>query len=149
MQVLKLEPEAILPIRAYEESAGWDLSVFYLSKDERRPLTMTISPQTTRVVRTGLALRPPPGHCILICSRSGLALNSVFVANAPGVIDPNYTGEIKIALYNGGQGPHYIKHGDRIAQALFVPFAAAGDLVEVKYFPKTDRGEKGFGSTGV
>lgn len=149
MQVLRLEPEAIMPIRAYDESAGWDLSAFCLSKEERRPLTIVVAPQTTRVIRTGLALRPPPGHCILVCSRSGLATSSLFVANAPGVVDPNYTGEIKVLMYNGGQAPYFLKHADRIAQALFVPFAAAGDLIEVKHFPETKRGAKGLGSTGA
>lgn len=147
MQVLKLHPDATLPTRAYNESAAWDLSALALN-DASRPFTITLAPHSTRMVRTGLALRPPPGHCILICSRSGLATRSIFVANAPGVVDPDYTGEIKVLLFNGSQEVMYVKHGDRIAQALFLPFAAIGDLIEVKSFPETERGGKGFGSTG-
>lgn len=147
MQVLKLNAEAVLPQRAYAESAAWDLSAMLLN-DAKRPMTATIAPHSTRMIGTGLALRPPPGHCILICSRSGLATRSIFVANAPGVVDPDYTGEIKVLLFNGSMEAAYVKHGDRIAQALFVPFAAAGDFVEVRSFAPTERGPRGFGSTG-
>lgn len=92
-------------------------------------------------------MRPPPGHCIMICSRSGLATQSVFVANAPGIVDPDYIGEIKVILHNGGFMPHYIKHGDRIAQALIVPFARVR-VALVDELPESERGARGFGSTG-
>lgn len=146
LEVLRLHRDATLPTRAYDESAAYDLSA-HLLNDAGRPFTATIAPLTTRLIGTGLALRPPVGHLILICSRSGLALRSVFVANAPGVVDPDYTGEIKVELYNGGQGAHYVKHSDRIAQALIVPYAECF-LHEVQSFPPTVRGEKGFGSSG-
>jgi dUTP pyrophosphatase len=72
----------------------------------------------------------------------------VFVANAPGIVDPDYTGEIRIILFNGGIEPFFIKHGDRIAQLLVVPFAAPS-VVEIEGLPETPRGERGFGSTGA
>lgn len=146
LSILRLRPEAQLPFRAYNESAALDLSAFLLN-ESGRPWTATIAPRSTKLIGTGLALLPPPGHLILICSRSGLAARSIFVANAPGVVDPDYTGEIKVALYNGGLEPAYVKHEDRIAQALVVPFIFCA-LTEVRQFPKTERGNRGFGSSG-
>jgi dUTP pyrophosphatase len=142
----KLNTYAPLPFRAYGESAAWDLSAF-----ARRPdggsFTITLPPRTTKTIGTGLILRAPPGHVLLICSRSGMAMASLFVANSPGVVDPDYVGEIKILLYNGGLEPMYIKHGDRIAQALILPLTVC-NLVETHELPVTTRGTRGFGSTG-
>ncbi len=145
--IRRLSPRAEMPSRAYSESAAFDLAACILSP-AGYPLTWLIAPRTTKLIPTGLAMLPPPGHCILVCSRSGLATRSVFVANAPGVVDPDYTGELRIALYNGGLEPHYVKNGDRVGQALIIPFASCG-LREVEDFPRTERGEKGFGSTGA
>lgn len=144
---LRLHKEAPLPVRAYNESAAWDLSAFTM-EDEGRPRTRTLAPRHSMLIRTGLALRAPPGNVLLVCSRSGLATRSIFVANAPGVIDPDYTGEIQIILFNGGLEPYYVKHGDRIAQVLVVPLTVC-NLLEVSAFEPTNRGEKGFGSTGA
>ena len=109
-------------------------------------MTATIAPHTTKVIRTGLALRPPPGTLILICSRSGYAAKGVFVANAPGVVDPDYIGEIRVALFNGSLEPFYVKHHDRIAQALVMPYIHP-QLRQVESFPPTSRGTRGFGSS--
>lgn len=146
LEVLFLKPDARDPLRAYAHSAGYDLHA-YLKNDAGRPMTATIAPHTTKLLGTGLALRPPYAHLLLICSRSGLAARGVFVANAPGVVDPDYTGEIKVALFNGGLEPLYVKHEDRIAQAIIVPFSTP-PLVTVTMFPRTQRGDHGFGSTG-
>lgn len=148
LRIHRLNPQAFKPIRAYTESAGWDLSAF-LRSEAGHLFTVTIAPNTTKLIPTGLALLPPPNHLVLICSRSGLATKSVFVANAPGVIDPDYTGEVKIILFNGGMEPLYVKHGDRIAQALVVPFARCELKESLGGFAQTERGEKGFGSTGL
>lgn len=147
LQVKKLELSAPMPTRAYSESAGWDLSAFLLN-DAKRPMTVTIAPHTTKVIGTGLAFRPPVGHLVLICSRSGYAAKGVFVANAPGVVDPDYTGEIKVALFNGSLTPFFVQHGDRIAQALVIPFLLSS-MREVSFFPDTERGAHGFGSSGT
>lgn len=146
LEVCFLKPDARDPLRAYEQSAGYDLHA-YLKNDAGRAMTATIAPHTTKLIGTGLALRPPYGYLLLICSRSGLAARGVFVANAPGVVDPDYIGEIKVALFNGGLEPLYVKHEDRIAQAIMVPFATPL-LRTVSSFPPTARGEHGFGSTG-
>lgn len=147
LQVKKLKADAELPSRAYANSAAYDLSA-YLIKDSGRQSITTISPRTTAKIPTGLAMRPPDGYCLLICSRSGLATKSIMVANGPGVVDPDYTGEIQVLLFNGGLEPLYIKHGARIAQALLVPFGVF-PLGEVTDFPITERGSRGFGSTGL
>lgn len=82
-------------------------------------------------------------------SRSGLAAKyNVFVANSPGTIDQNYRGEIKIILYNAGAVDFIVEPGDRIAQ-LVVNRAFQPAFVEVDSLEETDRGAKGFGSTGV
>ncbi len=114
LSFLRLHPEAQPPLRVYGESAAWDLHAFLLS-GAGHSINATVAPRSTKLIRTGLAMRPPQGSVILICSRSGLAQRSVFVTNAPGVVDPDYTGEILVLLHNNGLEPHYVKHGDRIA----------------------------------
>lgn len=147
LEFVRLTPDASPPERAYGESAAWDLYCYYRGEGGRFH-THTIAPGSTRVIGTGLALRPPSGSVILICSRSGFATRGVFVANAPGVVDPDYIGEIKVILFNGGMEPHYVRHGDRIAQALIVPLTVC-KLIERPALPPTERGERGFGSTGA
>lgn len=99
------------------------------------------------MVPTGIEIEVPPNHFGAVCSRSGLAGRSIWVANAPGVIDPDYRGEIKVLLHNGGIETQYIKHDDRIAQLLIIPYAAATVLVTSK-LSETARGSSGLGSTG-
>lgn len=146
LEIVKLRPSAQLPLRAYNESAAFDLSADLIDS-KGREATASIAPGTTKLIPTGLAIRPPPGHVILICSRSGYAVEGVFVANAPGIVDPNYTGEIKVILINGGYRPFFVKHGERVGQALLVPFSAPA-IREVKSLPETERGANGFGSSG-
>lgn len=114
-----------------------------------RSQQIILPPRNVRAIPTGLALFPPLGYFIAICSRSGLASKnpSIFVANAPGIIDPDYTGEIKVLLYNGGNESVYIKHGDFIAQAVLLNAAGKIKLQETQTVPLTKRGEKGFGSS--
>lgn len=147
LSIVRLHPRAAFPILAYDESAAFDLSAVCMTADSPRSFTYTIAPNSVKLVGTGLAMQPPSGHLILVCSRSGLAARGIFVANAPGVVDPSYTGEIKVALFNGSLEPFYVKHGDRIAQALIVPFASP-TLAVVEKLPASLRGERGFGSSG-
>jgi len=147
LRYLRIHGAATPPSRAYKNSAAWDLSACLYTK-EGHPYTITIPPNSTRSIPTGLVLLPPPEHYILICSRSGMAIRSIFIANAPGVIDPDYTGEIKALLYNGGMEPQYVKNGDRVAQAILIHQPQC-ELEEAHEAPKeTERGSKGFGSTG-
>lgn len=136
-----------MPTLAYGESAAWDLYAYVLN-DVGRPMTTTVSPRSSKLIRTGLAMRAPAGNVLLVCSRSGLATKAVFVANAPGIVDPGYTGELKVILYNGSMEPHYVKHGDRIGQVLVTPLTVCV-LHEIEKLPETERGRRGFGSTGA
>jgi dUTP pyrophosphatase len=133
------------PIPAYATpgSAGVDLCA-YITEN------IIIKPGERIKVPTGLAIElPDPKVVALVCPRSGLASrHGISLTNAVGVIDSDYRGEIQILMINHGKEPFTIKHGDRIAQMLFVPvyiaaFAETGELTD------TERGCGGFGSTGI
>lgn len=97
---------------------------------------------------TGLAVAIPAGMCGLVLPRSGLAIkHGISCVNAPGLIDPNYRGELKVILINLGAEPWTAQPGDRIAQLLITPFAAP-TLSVVAELPGSDRGAGGFGSSG-
>lgn len=101
------------------------------------------------IVPTGLFMEIPTGFMGQVCPRSGLAAkNGVTVLNAPGIIDADYRGEIKVILINHGAIEYSIKKGDRIAQLIFSP-AFQGHLSLASDLSKTDRGSGGFGSTGI
>lgn len=143
----KLHPDVKLPARQTEGSVGYDVHAFLLT-ESGRPNTLVLPPRTTRNVPTGLLIEPPESRPVFVCSRSGLAAKSIWVANAPGIIDPDYRGELQILLYNGGFESYYVKHEDRIAQ-LFLPTVFPVAIVEVsEILPATQRGAQGFGSTG-
>lgn len=130
-----------------DDAVGIDLHAHLISDTGRENTTM-IPSCATRNIGTGLAAEPPPGYFLACCSRSGLGSKSLFVANAPGIIDPDYRGEIKVLFYNGSLTTHYVKHGDRIAQLVLFPFSRIYvDVVEE--LSKTLRGEAGLGSTGT
>jgi dUTP pyrophosphatase len=146
--IKRLFPDVRMPYRGTENSIGLDLHA-YLVTDTGRPNTALIPPRTTRGIATGIVAAPPPGHALFVCSRSGLARSqSIFVTNAPGIIDPDYRGEIVVLLYNGGIESYYVKHDDRVAQLVVVP----ATVVEMQELPNmnmnTKRGSAGFGSTG-
>lgn len=143
---LRLQEDARPPVRALPESAAFDVHA-YLKTESGRPSKRIVSVRSTVMIPTGIAVRPPNKHVVLVCSRSGYATKSLFVANSPGVVDPDYTGEIKVLLYNGGFEPYYVEHEDRIAQLLILPFPMLA-LHETDKFPETVRGAAGFGSTG-
>lgn len=147
MQFEKLSPLARLPIRQYPSDAGLDICAC-ITGENNRPLTWSIPPRSARTIPTGLRICPPDGHAVFVLSRSGLAVAGVFVANAPGLIDPGYRGELKVILYNGSAETFYVKSGDRIAQLVPMPVVYC-DVVEAKIEKPSDRGVAGFGSTGV
>lgn len=98
---------------------------------------------------TGLAMAIPPGFEVQVRPRSGLALrHGLTVANAPGTIDSDYRGEVKVILVNLGQEDVAITRGMRIAQLVLAPVSRAA-LVMADRLDSTDRGSGGFGSTGV
>lgn len=109
---------------------------------------VTIAPGGRHAVATGLAVAIPAGFEIQVRPRSGLALkHGISVPNAPGTIDSDYRGELKVILINLGREPFAIQRGDRVAQLVLAPVTRAG-WVEVAELDETERGEGGFGSTG-
>ncbi len=139
--VKKLNPKAELPKYKTEGSSGMDLMALI-----ENPIT--IKPQNSALISTGLSIAIPEDTEIQIRPRSGLAANSnISVLNTPGTIDSDYRGEIKIILFNHGKEEFTVKNNDRIAQMILMPVLKV-EFEEVKDLPKTLRGSGGFGSTG-
>jgi dUTP diphosphatase len=139
LEVALLHPAARVPERAREGDAGYDL---------RALEGFELAPGARRLVGTGIALAIPDGMAGLVLPRSGLAArHGVTTLNTPGLIDPNYRGEVKVVLHNAGSEPYEARAGDRIAQLLLVPFWAPA-LQPAEALPATARGAGGFGSTG-
>ena len=110
---------------------------------------ITILPGQVKVVPTGFAVAIPAGLEIQVRPRSGLAINhGIAIVNAPGTIDSDYRGEVKIGLVNLSNKPYCIRRGDRIAQLVVAPIVRASFTV-VGELDQTDRGSGGFGHTGV
>lgn len=137
--VKKLDPEAIMPTKANDTDAGYDL---YALED------LEIGPVNQKLVKTGISMAIPKGYVGLIWPRSGLAYKHGLDVFA-GVIDAGYRGDIGVILYNSKVNDHYkIKKGDRIAQILFQKIEGF-DLVEVEDLEDSQRGLGGFGSSGT
>jgi dUTP pyrophosphatase len=136
----KLSPSGQKPQCATEVSAGVDL----VSVEE-----VDLLPGQRKLVGTGIAVEFHEGFALLVCPRSGLALNhGVTVLNTPGVVDSDYRGEIKVLLVNLGDSPYKVKPGDRMAQGVLVQIAK-GTWKEVDVLDDTARGSGGFGSSGT
>lgn len=136
-------PTAKMPSRANPSDAGWDLY-------SAEKYTFGIYPGGVHVERTGVHIHWPPSRtvCGMVCSRSGLATRGIVVANAPGIIDPGYTGQICVILANVGSDAVRIQPGDRIAQLVFAPVLDVR-VSQVDTPPaETDRGGRGLGSSG-
>lgn len=134
-----LAPGATAPTRATEGSAGYDLTA-----NE----TNVIPSKGRAIISTGVALELPADLAASVRPRSGLAAkHGITVLNTPGLIDPDYRGEIKVILYNAGTAPFWVNRGDRIAQLTFEHFLTP-NLEQVDDLDHTERGTGGFGSTG-
>jgi dUTP pyrophosphatase len=130
-----------IPTRATPGSAGFDLRAAI-----REPLTL--QPGRRALVPCGVALAIPEGWEGQVRPRSGLAArHGVTVLNAPGTIDSDYRGEVKVPLVNLGEEPFVVTRGERIAQILFAPVPDAR-FVLVDALAEGARGDGGFGSTG-
>ena len=143
VRVLRLpsNPDLPLPSRQTTGSAGFDLA-------SAEP-DFGLAPGERRLVSTGLALEIPPGIEGQVRPRSGLALrHGITMPNAPGTIDPDYRGEVRVILQNSGGQPVTIARGDRIAQLVFARYETP-ELVDVAELEASTRGAGGFGSTGI
>lgn len=110
---------------------------------------VTIAPGRRHAVATGFAMAIPEGYEVQVRPRSGLALkHGISVPNAPGTIDADYRGEVKVILINLGEAPFVIARGERIAQLVAAPVQMA-TFAEVADLEETVRGAGGFGSTGI
>ena len=130
-----------LPSRATQGAAGYDLCAAVGD-------ALVIPPGDRALVPTGFCIAIPAGYEGQIRPRSGLALShGILIPNAPGTIDSDYRGELKIILLNTDEKPFTVRRGDRIAQLVIAPVLAA-EFREVAELSATDRGHQGFGHTG-
>jgi len=137
---LETNPDLPLPSRATSGAAGYDVRC---AED-----SFELAPDETRAVATGLVMELPAQVECQVRPRSGLAFRKgLIVPNAPGTIDPDYRGELKVLLRNLSGTPVRIARGDRIAQLVFARFETP-EVVEASELESTDRAEGGFGSTG-
>jgi len=141
LKIKKLNKNATIPSYASLSAAGADL---YSCEEE-----ISFAPGETRLVHTGIAMQIPNGYVGLIYARSGIATKrGLAPANKVGVIDSDYRGEIMVALHNHSDKVASIQAGERIAQIVIAPYITA-DFVESQTLDETERGDGGFGSTGV
>jgi dUTP pyrophosphatase len=146
VRFLRLENGAGLPLPRAQSAlaAGLDLPA---AVPEDAPLTL--QPGERALVPTGFAMALPPGYEGQVRPRSGLAVkHGVTVLNAPGTIDADYRGEVRVPIINLGAEPFTIVRAMRIAQLVIAPVVAA-TTVEVDALDDTERGAGGFGSTGL
>ncbi len=141
LPIKRLDKTVELPRYAYEGDAGLDL---------RSSETVDLAPFERRLVSTGLAIAIPDGYAGFVQPRSGLALKKgLSMANTPGLIDAHYRGELKVCAINlDPKETIHIEKGERIAQ-LVIQKVPVVTLQEVDELSQTDRGEGGFGSSGI
>lgn len=143
--IIRLPHAADLPLPAYHSAGAAGLDLVAALAPEAR---LVIEPGARQAVPTGLCLALPLGWEAQVRPRSGLALNQgVTVLNAPGTIDNDYRGEIRVILINHGHEPFVVTRGSRIAQLVLARFEQV-TWAETNALDTTDRGAGGFGSTG-
>lgn len=141
--VQKVHEDAVLPSYAYETDSGFDLC----SVEE-----IEIEPFGRALIPTGLKFNIPQGFEIQVRPKSGLTIKEgITVLNTPGTVDQGYNGEVKVIVFNTNKKSFTIKKNMKVAQAVLCPVASGRfvTIVEVDNVEETDRGENGFGSTGL
>ena len=138
LRIKKLTYDAIIPTRGSGGAVGYDL----YSTDE-----VIIPPTHRALIGTGVAIVLPPGVYGRVAPRSGLTVKHGIQVGA-GVVDPDYTGEVKVVLFNHGDKDFEVKRGERIAQ-LVLERCETPDVEEIGLLEETERGAGGFGSTGA
>ena len=135
-----------LPNYETKGAAGADIRAMLLDEKDQE---LTLQPGEKVLVPTGMIMEIEEGYEVQIRPRSGLSLKTgLMVVNSPGTIDCDYRGEVKVILGNLGNKVEVIKHGDRVAQAVVAKIIQA-EYSKVEETSSTERGEGGFGSTGV
>lgn len=130
-----------IPSYSHPGDAGADLSAAE---------SLTLAPGQRATVGTGVSIALPAGYVAFVVPRSGLAAkHGITIVNSPGTVDAGYRGELRVTLLNTDLSePFEIKKGDRIAQMIVMPIVQAR-FIPVERLPESERGESGFGSTGV
>jgi len=144
LQIKQLPHAADLPLPAYEtaHAAGMDLRAALVE-------SVVLMPGERKLIPTGLQIAVPVGFEAQVRPRSGLAIkHGITMLNSPGTIDADYRGEVMVIAINHSSEPMMFNHGDRIAQLVVAPVTQVR-VVGVDDLSTTDRGEGGFGSTGV
>jgi len=131
-----LDPQAFAPERAHPDDAGMDL---------KSPVDIVVPARDSATINTGVHVEIPHGYAGFLKSKSGL--NVKHNITSEGVIDAGYTGSIVCKLYNHGDISYHIHRGDKITQLVILPVLLGGYTI-VDELPDTERGAKGFGSTG-
>ena len=140
---IQLDGSAKLPVYSSSQAAGADLCACLCSGP------ITIESGKWALIPTGIHIQLPVGYEAQIRPRSGLAAKfGISVLNSPGTVDSDYRGEIKVILINHGQQPFVVNNGDRIAQMVIAEHCSA-EFETVLSLEETQRGEGGFGSTGI
>ncbi len=142
LEFVKLDSKAVTPSYGTESSAGADLYALFDCDG------ITIAPNETVIIHTGIAMCIPEGYAGLIFARSGIATKrGLAPANKVGLIDSDYRGEIMVPLHNHSELPQTVSNGERVAQIVITPYLRV-EFEETETLSKTARAEGGFGSTG-
>lgn len=142
LKIRKIKDNATIPTRGSEEAAGVDLYACINSP-------VTIYPDETYVIGSGVAFEPPKGYFGAVVPRSSVGIKrNLTLPNNVGIIDNDYRGEIMIAFHNIGNQPEVIFPDERIAQLVLLPYITC-PIEEIDELTETERGEGGIGSTGV
>lgn len=131
-----LDKGAKMPTKAHDTDAGFDLYT---------PYEFTVKANGSAVVQTGVHMVIPKNFCGVVISKSGLLTRQDITTT--GLVDAAYTGEIVIKVQNHGNKDYHFNRGDKVTQIMILPVPEV-ELVEVEYLPFTERGDRGFGSSG-
>ena len=143
LKIKKISENAVVPTRGSKDAAGYDL---YCAS----PSVVRIDSGVTVKISTGIQMEIPDGYVGLIFARIGIAVKKgLRPANAVGVIDSDYRGEVIVALHNDSSETQYVEPRDRVAQLVLVEYLAPKIEEVVEDLSETERGEGGFGSSGV
>jgi dUTP pyrophosphatase len=142
VKIVKLKPNAVLPVYQTEQAAAMDLSACI-------DAPMTLKPMERAIIPTGFAIELPVGFEAQIRARSGLSIkNGITMVNGVGTIDSDYRGEVGVLAINLGTEPFVVEPGMRVAQMVIAKYESV-EWQEAKVLNETERGSGGYGSTGT
>lgn len=153
VKVKKLREDAVLPVYTKKGNSGFDFhaltieingSIYNLETIKG----LSISPKQTVLIGTGLVFEIEENIELQVRPRSGVSMKDIVVTNSPGTIDSNYKGQVKLIIKNTGDTNFYVNYLDRLAQGVFCPIYTP-EIVEVNEVGESERGDKGFGSSGI